>query len=242
MTSAMNPWKEKKHRPGFRALYSAGPVIWVRPGSGDLMGSHTDYNEGYVLVQAIDRDTWLVARPRPDSIIRIASLNFPGQFSFDLTNILPDSPRSWCDYIKGVAFVLQNEGYSLRGFDGLLHSTVPFGSGLSSSAALEVSVAVLFDRLGDLQIEPLMMAKLCQRAENEFVGMRCGILDQYTSCMGEAGHVILLDCRSLSSESSPIAPGIQLVICDTRAERQLTGSEYPERRRQCEQGAHRWSG
>jgi galactokinase len=136
-----------------------------------------------------------------------------------------------------VASVLQEEGYSLQGFDGLIHSTIPFGSGLSSSAALEVATGVLFDSLGGLGIDPVRMAVLCQRAENQFVGMNCGILDQYSSTMGKAGSVLLLDCRGLSSQTKPVAGGIQVVICDTRASRELTGSEYAERRAQCEEGA-----
>jgi galactokinase len=132
--------------------------------------------------------------------------------------------------------VLQDEGYPLHGFDGLIHSTIPFGSGLSSSAALEVAAAVLFAALGDFQIDPVRMAILCQRAENEFVGMNCGILDQYTSAMGRPGAALLLDCRAITSETMRLAGGIKVVICDTRASRSLTGSEYDERRAQCEAG------
>jgi len=122
------------------------------------------------------------------------------------------------------------------GFDGLVHSTIPFGSGLSLSAALEVATAMVFDLLGDLNVAPLQMALFCQRAENEFVGMNCGILDQYSSIMGQAGSMLSLDCRDLTSQVRPVASGIQVVICDTRAPRTLTGSEYPERRAQCEEG------
>ena len=142
----------------------------------------------------------------------------------------------WTDYVRGVAAILRQQGYPLVGFDGLIHSTIPFGSGLSSSAALEMATAVLFRALGDLEIDPVQMALLCQRAENEFVGMNCGILDQYSSAMGRAGSVLLLDCRDLSSKTKPLAGGIQVVVCDTRAQRELTGSEYPERRAQCEEG------
>ena len=222
----------------FRERFGSEPTVWSRaPGRVDLMGSHTDYNLGYVLTQAIDRDTWIAARPRSDGRVAIESLNLEGRGEFPLDGITSDMAVPWTNYVRGVASVLREEGYSLRGFDGLVHSTIPFGSGLSSSAALEVATAVLFDMLGELNIEPVQMALLCQRAENEFVGMNCGILDQYSSTMGKAGSVLLLDCRDLSSVTKPVAGGIQVVICDTRASRELTGSEYAERRAQCEEGA-----
>jgi galactokinase len=222
----------------FVEIYGSAPNLWVQaPGRVDLMGSHTDYNFGYVLTQAIDRNTWIAAIPRKDGIVRVASFNVGGTSEFDLSNIEYDTINTWTNYIRGVADVFQKEGYKLTGFDGLIHSTIPFGSGLSSSAALEVAAAVLFEALGDWEMDPVMKAILCQRAENEFVGMNCGILDQYSSAMGEAGSVLLLDCRSITSVTKPIAPGVQVMICDTRAERALTGSEYPERRAQCEEGA-----
>jgi galactokinase len=222
----------------FLETYRASPEVWTQaPGRVDLMGSHTDYNEGYVLTEAIDRNTWIAARPRPDRQVHIASLNSAGTGSFDLDDIQPDISSPWTNYVRGVADILKKEGYPLTGFDGLVHSTVPFSSGLSSSAALEVACAVLFDHLGNLEISPVDLAKICQRAENEFVGMSCGILDQYSSLMGKSGQVLLLDCRYISSETKPIASDLQVVICDTRAERALTGSEYPERRAQCELGA-----
>jgi galactokinase len=202
------------------------------------MGSHTDYNQGYVLTQAIDRETWIAASLREDQQVSIQSLNIQGSSSFDLRyEIEHDHQVPWSNYVRGVAEVLRQEGYTLTGFDGLIHSTVPVGSGLSSSAALEVATAVLFNALGDLDIDPVRIALLCQRAENEFVGMNCGILDQYTSTMGAEDSALLLDCREISSQTIRIAEGIQVIICDTQAKRELTGSEYPERRAQCEQGA-----
>ena len=222
----------------FEEIYGERPSVWAQaPGRVDLMGSHTDYNEGYVLTQTIDRNTWIAALPRENEKIRIASLNSDGTAEIDLGDIQHSQSAAWTDYVGGVASILKEEGYELRGFDGLVHSTVPFGSGLSSSAALEVASAVLFDHLGDLNINPVDIAKLCQRAEREFVGMNCGILDQYSSAMGKAGQVLLLDCRYIRSETRPIAGDLQVVVCDTRAPRALTGSEYPERRAQCEQGA-----
>jgi galactokinase len=221
----------------FVGQFGGPPSLWVQaPGRVDLMGSHTDYNLGYVLTQAIDRNTWIAARPRDDDKVAIHSLNMEGSAEFGLERVEYDTAVPWTNYVRGVAAVLQQDGCRLRGFDGLVHSTIPFGSGLSSSAALEVATAVLFDTLGELEMDPVQMALLCQRAENEFVGMNCGILDQYSSVMGEAGSVLLLDCRDLSSQIKPVADGIRVVICDTRAKRALTGSEYPERRAQCEEG------
>ena len=222
----------------FMARFGDEPTVWSRaPGRVDLMGSHTDYNLGYVLTQAIDRDTWIAARPRYDGKVAIESLNLEGRGEFPLDRIRYDTTVPWTNYVRGVASVLGEEGFPLYGFDGLIHSTIPFGSGLSSSAALEVASAVLFDLLGNLNLDPVQMALLCRRAENEFVGMNCGILDQYSSTLGQAGSVLLLDCRDLTSQIHPVAAGIQVVICDTHAPRALTGSEYAERRAQCEEGA-----
>ena len=222
----------------FEDHFEVLPTHFVQaPGRVDLMGSHTDYNLGYVLTQAIDRNTWIAARPRSDGRVRVASLNVDGVSEFSLAKIEGDTLHPWTNYVRGVADVLQREGYWLTGFDGLIHSTIPFSSGLSSSAALEVGTAVLFEALSDWQISPVEKAVLCQRAENEFVGMNCGILDQYSSAMGVANSTILLDCRAITHEIKPIAPGVQVMICDTKAKRALTGSEYPERRAQCEEGA-----
>jgi galactokinase len=203
------------------------------------MGSHTDYNEGHVLTMTLHRDTWLALRPRADGRVAIASLDLPGTAEFALTDLVRDERVPWTDYVRGVAAVLQAEGRRLVGFDGLVQSTVPFGAGLSSSAAIEIAALLAFATAGGFRLEPLETAILGQRAENEFVGVSCGILDQYTSALGQAGHALLLDCRHLESRPIRIAPHVAVVICDTRAERQLGTTGYGERRRACETGVAR---
>ncbi|PIE34321.1 galactokinase [candidate division KSB3 bacterium] len=223
---------------GFAARFEQEPTLWVQaPGRVDLMGSHTDYNEGFVMTMSIDRETWIALRPRDDRKVSIASLNLEGSSEFSLDDMTHDQTAPWTNYVRGVIKVLQERGYELQGFDGLIDSTIPFGSGLSSSAALEVATATAFKVLGNLDIDAVNIALLCQRAENEFVGMKCGILDQYSSALGEAGCSVVLDCRNLTHRLASIPEDISVVICDTCAKRELTGSEYLERRTQCETGA-----
>ncbi|KAA3657598.1 MAG: galactokinase [Chloroflexi bacterium] len=223
----------------FEKQFGKTPQIWSRaPGRVDLMGSHTDYNMGYVMTMTVDRDTWIAATPRTDGKVCIRSLNIKGESQFSLDDIKHDQRVPWSNYVRGMALMMQKAGYELQGFDGLVHSTVPFGSGLSSSAAIEMGTAVTFQQLSGFDLDSVDMAQLGQQAENEFVGVSTGILDQYSSAMGQVGSAIQLDCRHLTSESVRIADGLQVVICDTRAERNLMGSEYDDRRAQCEEGVH----
>jgi galactokinase len=222
----------------FAARFGAAPRFWTRaPGRVDLMGSHTDYNDGYILTMTIDRDTWVAARARDDGKAAICSLNGSGGGEFSLDDIQVDEASLWPNYVRGMAQALHEAGYPLRGFDGLVHTTVPIASGLSSSAALEMAAGRMFELVSGLEIDSITLALLGQRAENQFVGVNCGILDQYTSAMGKAGCALLLDARSVTSEDVPIAPSIHVVICDTRAKRALASSQYGVRRTQCEEGA-----
>ena len=224
----------------FKEHFDAEPSVWARaPGRVDLMGSHTDYNLGYVLTLPIGRDTWIAACPRADRTVRLYSLNLEAQASFSLDCVVPEPQQRWSNYVRGVAQALQAEGFKLTGFDGVIHSTVPMSSGLSSSAALECATATVFEALGGWKLEPVKKALLCQRAENQFVGVNCGILDQYTSCAGQEGCALLLDCRDLSSRPVKLAEGIAVVICDIKSKRELAGSEYGQRRAQCEAGSRR---
>jgi galactokinase len=225
----------------FREQLGGEPTVWCRaPGRVDLMGSHTDYNLGYVLTLPIDRDTWIAARPREDRLVRLYSINLAEETSrFELDSIARVPGAAWINYVRGVATVLQAEGFALKGFDAVVHSTVPISSGLSSSAALECATATVFEAVSGFTLDPVQKSRLCQRAENQFVGVNCGILDQYTSCCGRAGCALLLDCRDLSSQAVPMAEAIRVVICDTKFKRELAGSEYGQRRAQCEEGARR---
>ena len=223
----------------FHQRYGSEPTLWVRaPGRVDLMGSHTDYNHGFVLTLPIDRDTWIAARATGDRRVRLVSLNLDESAAFGLDEPAA-STRGFGRYVQGVALILGGEGFPLCGFDAVVHSTVPLRSGLSSSAALEAATAMVLSQLGGFTIEPVRLAKLCQRAENEIVGMQCGILDQYSSILGRAGNAVVLDCRQLTHRIAPVPEDLHVVICNTCAPRELTGSEYGERRAQCEEGARR---
>ena len=200
------------------------------------MGSHTDYNQGFVLTLPIDRDTWIAARANGSRQVRLYSMNLGESVCFHFDDAA-DTMRGFGSYMQGVSLILKGEGYPLTGFDAVVHSTVPLRSGLSSSAALEAATAVLLAQLGGFSVEPVRLAQLCQRAENEIVGVQCGILDQYSSILGRAGSAVVLDCRHLTHRTAALPPDLQVVICNTCAPRELTGSEYGDRRAQCEAGA-----
>ena len=231
----------------FRERFAREPEIGARaPGRVDLMGSHTDYNEGYVMTLPIDRDTWILAAARDDGQVNVHSLNDPECCSFGIADTAAGQDQAapiqgWGKYVQAVAITLGRCGYRFPGFDAVVHGTVPIGSGLSSSASLEAAVATILEQAGGFHLTPLEKAKLCQRAENEWVGVNCGILDQYSSILGRAGMALLLDCRSLTHESAKLPDDIRPVICNTCAPRQLTGSEYGQRRDQCESGAEFFS-
>ena len=233
----MHSERKKRVSDLFRSRYGAEPQVWARaPGRVDLMGSHTDYNLGYVLTLPISRDTWMAVRGNGTRDMRLhaANLNEDDHFSLDRVEKAPC--KKWSNYIRGVAVTLQSEGLQTEGFDAVIHSTVPLEAGLSSSAALECVTAVVFKELGGWSMSATTMASLCQRAENEFVGVNCGILDQYSSCLGQEECALLLDCRDLSTRAVRIAEGISVVVCNTMSPRRLSGSEYALRRTDCERG------
>jgi galactokinase len=212
------------------------PRLFQAPGRVNLIGEHTDYNDGFVLPVAIDRQVMLAARARADARVRLWSTHFQQGSEFSLHRIAADRAAPWSNYVRGVALVLQQEGFALRGMDAVIAGNVPIGSGLSSSAAIEVASAVAFCSLSLLQVAPVHLALLCQRAENEFVGMNCGIMDQFIAALGQPGRALLIDCRSLDYETVPLPLGVSVVVCDTMKRRSLVDSEYNARRQECEQG------
>jgi galactokinase len=212
------------------------PRFFQAPGRVNLIGEHTDYNDGFVLPVAIDRQVMLAGRARTDDSVRLWSVHFEQGSEFSLLQITPEPAVSWSNYVRGVAFVLQQEGFVLRGMDAVIAGDVPIGSGLSSSAAIEVATAVAFRDLCALDISQLQLASLCQRAENEFVGMKCGIMDQFIATFGQRGHALLIDCRSLGHELVPLPTAVSVVVCDTLKRRGLVDSEYNARRQECEHG------
>ena len=199
------------------------------------MGSHTDYNLGRVLTLAVDRDTWLAGRARTDGQVRVFSSNLEAWARFDVERAGAEV-SGWQAYVEGVVAVLGRAGYATSGFDAVVHGTVPLASGLSSSASLTVGVGQLVAALGDHTIDALELAQRCQQAENEVVGVPCGVLDPCSSLLGKAGHSMQLDCRDLSWKHAPIAEGLAVVVADTRVPRMLAGSKYAERRSECEAG------
>ncbi|MTJ82203.1 MAG: galactokinase [Telmatospirillum sp.] len=220
----------------FRNLFGEVPQIYRAPGRLNLIGEHTDYNDGFVLPVALDLSTWVAISPRTDRRVSIHTDVLSEAVEFDLDEPDPDRRQDWSDYVRGVALMLERSGYWLKGANLLLKSDVPVGAGLGSSAALEAAVGFALVRNSQLAIAPLDLARCCQRAENEFVGMRCGIMDQFISCCGAIDHAVLLDCRSLESRLIPIDQRARLVICNTMVRHELAGSEYNLRRQDCERG------
>ncbi len=212
------------------------PRLFQAPGRVNLIGEHTDYNDGFVLPVAIDRQVILAARARADTQVRLWSAHFQEGSEFSLREIAPDRAAPWSNYVRGVAQVLQQEGFALRGMDAVIAGNVPIGSGLSSSAAIEVASATALCSLSLLRVAPVDLALLCQRAENEFVGMNCGIMDQFIAALGQRERALLIDCRSLDYEAVPLPSSVSVVVCDTMKRRGLVDSEYNARRQECEQG------
>jgi galactokinase len=207
------------------------------PGRVNLIGEHTDYNLGYVMPAAISLDTWIASRPRDDSTVRVASLQAAAQtFEFDLGSIGPRR-EEWIDYVAGVAQALMEEGIELRGVDAVVDSTIPAGAGLSSSAALELAAAWTLSVTVPPPMPSMALARAAQRAENEYVGVQCGLMDQFASSHGRAAHALLLDCRTFDHHAIQLPPDTTLVALDTRTAHRLGASEYNARRAQCERGA-----
>jgi galactokinase len=216
-------------------------ILASAPGRVNLLGEHVDYNDGPVLPAAIDRSVLLAARSTRQDIVHLHALDLGERTSFSLSSVqekedLAGHPLpTWALYPAGVAWSLQQAGYALRGLDVVYTSTVPIGAGLSSSAAVEVGFGMLWDSICNLGIGKLALAQLCQRAENDYVGLACGLMDQFASACGVAGHALYFDTRSLEWHPVPLPSGTAVVIADSGVRRSLKESAYNERRQSCEQ-------
>jgi galactokinase len=223
-------------RKVFQEIYQTEPRLFRAPGRVNLIGEHTDYNDGFVLPMAIDRETVVAGAARDDKRVRVHALDVNEAAEFDLKVPAQEKRRGiWLDYVEGVARVLQERGANLRGADLLIHSDVPVGAGLSSSAALEVSAGLALLSLSNLEVDSISLALAAQQAEHEYVGTLCGIMDQFISAQGRSGHAMLIDCRSLETKQIPLnTKDLAVVICDTRVKHKLAASAYNTRRGECE--------
>jgi len=223
----------------FRKRFGGEPNVFSAPGRVNLIGEHTDYNEGFVLPFAIDKRTYAACAPRADRQVSVytKTLNKTAEFSLDADSRETSSKKEWSLYIRGIAATLESRGHKLRGADLIIDSEIPFGAGLSSSAALEVCAgfALWNTATGDADLREIAFAG--QQVEHEFMGVRSGLMDQLTSSLGRRDHALLIDCRSNDIEYIPLAlAGHTLVICDTQVKHELASTAYNERREECERG------
>jgi galactokinase len=220
----------------FRERFGQTPRLFRAPGRVNLIGEHTDYNDGFVMPAAIGLSCVVAIAGGQHQHLVVHSENLQETVEFELDSRRAQRRGQWSDYVQGVAVVLQQNGTRLKGGNLLIQSDVPIGSGLSSSAAIEVATGLALLGNSGAKLERLELARLCQRAENEFVGAHVGIMDQFTACFGQAGHALLLDCRSLEYRLLPLPAGAALVICDSGVRHALSGGEYNARRAECETG------
>jgi galactokinase len=220
----------------FAELYGGHPTIYRAPGRVNLIGEHTDYNDGFVMPAALNLHTYVAVGPRADRLLRVYSENLDEACDLDLDSIRPGKSGHWSDYVRGVAGVLETSGYKLRGADLAIASEVPLGSGLSSSAALEVSTAWALVRNSEIDVDRNALPQMCQRAEHLYPETKCGIMDQFISCHGRAGHALMLDCRSLDFQLLPVPSQVRLMVCDTMVKHEHASGGYNTRRRECEEG------
>lgn len=224
----------------FTDVFGMPPILMVwSPGRVNLIGDHTDYNDGWVFPAALDMGTFIAAHPRPDRIVRTVARQMDmQQDSVSLDNLNPhQGPHDWTRYVRGVASILQEQGYSLVGADMLIDATLPLGVGLSSSASLEMGVAFALLMPAGYNItkkERPLLAKLGQRVEHEVVGVQCGIMDQLIVACGIAGHALMIDCRTLEMQPAPIPDNVRLLVINSNMPRTLAGSAYNQRRGECE--------
>jgi galactokinase len=221
----------------FERLFGSPPRIFCAPGRVNLLGEHTDYNDGYVMPCAIGFSTRVAISPRTGRKLVIRSEEMAEQLEFDLDNLPSRGNGVWADYVLGVAVMLREIGLPITGASLVVKGEVPIGAGLSSSAAIEVASALALMSLNGTRLPLPEVAKLCQRAENIFIGARVGIMDQFVSCLGKAGHALLLDCRSLEFKLIPVPENLRLVICNTMVKHEHASGAYNRRREECDAGA-----
>lgn len=220
-----------------RARFGMEPTIFAAPGRVNLIGEHTDYAEGFVMPAAIDFATLAAISPRDDGKVVLYSKNYGDERVYDAAALPSERSDHWSDYPLGVLAIFAGEGHKIPAFSLSLWGDVPLGSGLSSSAAVEVATAIAVESLLGIQYPGPVLARLCQRSENEFVGSSCGIMDQFISANGARDNALLLDCRDLSYELAPIPKDVALVIANTMVQHAVTGGEYTSRRAQVEEAA-----
>jgi galactokinase len=216
--------------------FGAPMRIFRAPGRVNLIGEHTDYNEGFVMPAGLEFYTYVAIGPRNDRQLHIYSLDFHERREFDLDRMVPGPSGDWSDYVRGVAAVLDAEEHLRSGANLVIKGEVPIGAGLSSSAAIEVSSALGFLANSEIELDRAEIARLCQRAEHEYAGMKCGIMDQFISCFAQANHALLLDCRGLEYQLLKIAEQVRIVICNTKVKHAHASGEYNRRRADCEAG------
>ena len=222
-------------RAEFQALYSAEAQVFSAPGRVNLIGEHTDYNEGFVLPMAIERRTYVAGAPNGSSLVRVKSLTLGQSVELDLQRPGPTRRGVWNDYVEGTARALLDRGFPVVGCDLLIDSNVPTGAGVSASAALELSVGIALAMLGGTpDPDRVQLALAGQAAEHQYVGTMCGIMDQYIAAMGREDAALLIDCRSLETRTVPVRlADVSVLICDTRVKHELSSSEYNLRRAEC---------
>ena len=217
----------------FEERFGDAPDHLIRaPGRVNLIGEHTDYSEGFVMPVALENAVWIALRPRADQRVVLHSLDFGETTDLNLSEPQKHG-QGWQEYLKGIVWVLQEEGWELTGWEGVMTGDVPMGAGLSSSAALEMACLRAFTEVSGILWKPQTVAKLAQRAEIEWVGISCGIMDQLISACGVAGHVHIIDCRNLKMQPVKLPDGIRIIILDTKTRRGLIDSDYNERHSQC---------
>ncbi len=226
---------ESRKRAFLEVFRSPAELLASAPGRINLIGEHTDYNNGYVLPAAIHLRNWFLAGRRPDDRVRIWAADFREEETFSVEAVVPSESKRWANYVKGIFWVLRQEGFRPQGINAMVWGEVPLESGLSSSAALEVSVIKGLTTLWNLDLPPVRMAKLAQRAENDFVGVKCGLMDQFIAVLGRQENALFLDCETLDYAHYPLnleKAGLGILVYDTKVRRRLASSEYNKRRQE----------